>query len=160
MAVSNGGAIELINCKSQCPRCGSLETIPGGTFRETIEGLASLLQLSPNPLRDVEEIIDTLEEVKRKGSVLPLQSKSWNIQFKKWLPDALEKIGIYVGIFGVLHQALTKDPNVHIEYSPTFIQQYNQTLIYEQPTRQPEAAKKSLSKHKRGFGQYGREEIR
>jgi hypothetical protein len=157
MAVSNGGAIELINCKSQCPRCGSLESIPDGTFRETIEGIASLLQVSTNPLGDVKEILDTLEEVKRKGSILPLQSKSWYIQLRKWLPDTLEKIGIYAGILGVLHQVLTKDPSVHIEYSPTFVEQYNQTIIYEQPTLQPEATKKKIRRPEKGFGQYRRE---
>lgn len=157
MAVSNGAAIELINCKSQCPRCGSLESIPDGIFRETIEGIANLLQVSTNPLGDVKQILDTFEEVKRKGSILPLQSKPWYIQLRKWLPDTLEKVGIYAGILGVLHQVLAKDSSVQIEYSPTFIEQYNQAIIYEQPTRQPETIKKRIRRPEKGFGQYRRE---
>ena len=154
MAVSNGGTIIIRDCFAQCPKCGSIENIPDGTFKETVEGIARLLQKSQNPLKEVGEILSALEAGRSQGSVLPLLSKPWYILFKKWLPDTPEKIAAYVGIFGVIYQFLMKDPSVHIEYSPTFIDQYNQTIIYTQPTRQMDSKKRRSTNDGKGFAQY------
>ncbi|MFM9104190.1 MAG: hypothetical protein ACKOPS_23905, partial [Cyanobium sp.] len=91
MAVSNGGTITLENCYAQCPKCGSTESIPDGTFQETVEGIARLLQKSSNPLQEVGDILGALENSSRQGSVSPLQSRPWYLEFKKWLPDTPEK---------------------------------------------------------------------
>jgi hypothetical protein len=137
MAVSNGGTIAFENCYAQCPRCGSLESIPDGLFQETVEGIARLLRKSQNPLQEVGEILGALKDSSLQGSVSPLQSKPWYLTFKKWLPDTPEKIAAYVTIFAAMHQILTRNPSQHIEYSPTFIEQYNQTIIYPQPALKP-----------------------
>ena len=150
-------AITFENCYAQCPRCGSLESIPDGTFQETVEGIARLLRKSHNPLREVGEILGALEHSNRQGSVSPLQSRPWFLKFKKWLPGIPEKIAAYVTIFAAMHQILTRNPSQHIEYSPTFIDQYNQTIIYQQPTFKLQSeARKTPPKVDKGFGQYGR----
>ena len=140
----------------QCPRCGSLESIPDGTFRETVEGIATLLHQSQNPLKEAVEILGTLEDSRRQGSVVPLQSMPWFTQYKQWLPDTPEKIAAYVGIFAFMYQTLMKDPGLRIEYSPTFIEQYNQTIIYEQPVRQLDSKRGRAGRHDKGFGQHSR----
>ena len=156
MAVSNGGTISITNCYAQCPRCGSVESIPDGTFQETVEGIARLLLKSQDPLHEVSEIFEALEESRRQGNVSPLQSKPWYVRFKKWLPDSPEKIAAYLTIFLVVQQILTKNPSQHIEYSPTFIEQYNQTIVYPQPSQSKPKEKPKPKGKDKGFGQYGR----
>ncbi len=142
----------------QCPRCGSLESIPDVTIKATVQGIAQILRKSQNPLQDVAEILEALEDGRRKASVAPLQVKPWYEEVKKWLPGTPEKIAAYVTIFAAMQQILTRDPGQHIEYSPTFIEQYNQTIIYPQPPARmpPSEPKTNSSKVDKGFGQYGR----
>jgi hypothetical protein len=157
MAVSNGGTIILESCYAECPRCGSTESIPDGIIQETVEGIARLLQKSSNPLQEVGDILGALENSRQQGSVSPLQSRPWYLKFKKWLPDTPEKIAAYVTIFAAMHQILTKNPGQHIEYSPTFIEQYNQTIIYQQPALKPPSKTRKIEpKVDKGFAQYGR----
>lgn len=157
MAVSNGGTILLENCYAECPRCGSTESIPDGIIQETVEGIAKLLQKSSNPLQKVGDILSALENSREQGSVSSLQSRPWYLEFKKWLPDTPEKIAAYVTIFAAIHQILTNNPSQHIEYSPTFIEQYNQTIIYQQQALEPPSGtRKTKPKVDKGFGQYGR----
>ena len=154
MTASNGGAIIFTDYRARCPKCGSLENIPDGTFQATVDGVASLLLKSQNPLQEVSGILETLEDSRRQESIEPLRSKPWYLAFKKWLPDTPEKIAAYLTIYAAIHQILTKDPSQHIEYNPTFIEQYNQTIIYNTvpaDAKQPE--NKKPQKGSKGFGQ-------
>jgi hypothetical protein len=155
MAVANGGAITFSNYRAQCPRCGSLESIPDGTFQETVDGIAKLLLKSQNPLQEVGNILSAIQDGSRQGSISPLQSQPWYLQYKKWLPDSPKKLAYYAAIFTAIYQVLSKDPSQKIEYSPTFIENYNQTIVYPQPAypQTPEKAKRE-QRHDKGFGQY------
>lgn len=153
MTASNGGAIIITDYRARCPGCKSLENIPDGTFQETVDGVATLLLKSQNPLQEASDILETLEDSRQQGSIAPLKSKPWYLAFKKWLPDTPEKIAAYAAIFTVIHQSLTKDPGQRIEYSPTFIEQYNQTIIYNTPSTDPRQSKIQMPrKESKGFG--------
>jgi len=141
----------------QCPRCGSLESIPDVTIKATVEGIAKLLLKSQNPLQEVGNILSALQDGSRQGSISPLQSQPWYLPYKKWLPDSPKKLSYYAVIFAAIYQILSKDPAQKIEYSPTFIESYNQAIVYPQPvcSMTPEEARKERRPDK-GFGQYER----
>jgi len=158
MAVSNGGTININNYHALCTNCGSLVGIPDCTFQETVEGIGTLLLKSPNPLQEVTNILEALEDSKTKGNISPLQSRPWYQQFKKWLPDSPEKVAAYIAIFLFIQQMLARNPGQNIEYSPTFIEQFNQTIIYAPASTNssPSRIEQKPRKYNRGFGQYTR----
>jgi hypothetical protein len=153
MTASNCGAIIFTDYRVRCPKCGALESIPDGTSQATVDGVASLLLNSTNPLHGVSDILEALEDSRRQKTIAPLQSKSWYAAFKQWLPDTPEKIAAYITIFAAIHQILAKDPSQHIEYSPTFIEQYNQTIIYNAAPVDPrQSQNRKQQKESKGFG--------
>ena len=125
--LGSGSTVTLKGNKSQCPYCGSLENIPDGTFRGTVEGIVKILEQSENPLRKAGELLDVLEKAKRQADLEKIKSSSKFSVFKKWLPDSPEKIAAYIAIIYTIIQLLTREPKVSIQYD-IFINQYNQVI--------------------------------
>ncbi len=122
-----GSSATFIGDKSQCPFCGSVENIPDGTFRATVEGFAEILEQSKNPLDKARELLDALEKSKNIDDLAEIKKSSKFSEFKKWLPDTPEKIAAYIAIIFTIIQLLTQKPNIHIEYND-FVNQYNQVI--------------------------------
>ena len=117
----------FISNKSQCPFCGSMENIPDGTFRATVEGFVEILKQSKNPLNKAKELLEALEKSKNSDDLVEIKELSKFSEFKKWLPDTPEKIVAYISIICTIIQLLTQKPNIHIEYND-FVNQYNQVI--------------------------------
>lgn len=127
-----GSLATFVNNQSQCPYCGSMENIPDGNFKATVEGFIEILEQSENPLRDAKELFEALGRNKDKSSFDNLKKSSQFSQFKKWLPDSPEKLAAYVAIIYTVIQSLIQRPTVSVEnlkYDEVFIGQYNQTII-------------------------------
>lgn len=125
-----GASATFINNKSQCPFCYSMENIPDGTFKATVEGFISELKNVEDPLKKAKEIFEVLQKIKTSHDLLEIKQSTKFSKFKKWLPDSPEKIAAYIVIFSTLIQLLTKSPDTKIEYN-TFVNQYNQTVNIE-----------------------------
>lgn len=115
------------NCQSQCRFCGSMENIPDGTFRSTVEGFVKVLEIVDDPLGKAKELLNELQKSRTSGDLLKIQKSQNFTEFKKWLPDSPEKIAAYIAIIYTVVQILTKDPVQNFEYN-TFVNQYNQTI--------------------------------
>jgi len=126
-----GSSATFIGNKSQCPFCGSMENIPDGTFRATVEGFVEILEQSKNPLDKAKELLEALEKIKGSSDLAEIKKSSKFSEFKKWLPDSPEKIATYIAIIYTIIQLLTQKPDVHIEYNDFFISQYNQVINIE-----------------------------
>lgn len=118
-----GSSATFIGNKSRCPHCGSLENIPDGTFKDTVDGFIKILKGSENPLNDAKALLEDLE----KGDLKEIKESSKFSRFHKWIPDSPEKIAVYVAIVCAIVQLLTQKPDINIEYN-TFVSQYNQTI--------------------------------
>ncbi len=123
-----GSSATFIGNKSQCPFCGSMENIPDGTFKATVEGFVKILEQSQNPLNRAKELLEALEKSKGSGDLAEIKKSSKFSEFKKWLPDSPEKIAAYIAIIYTIIQLLMQKPNIHIEYNDFFISQYNQVI--------------------------------
>ena len=123
-----GSSATFINNKSQCPYCGSMENIPDGTFRSTIEGFTKILEASDNPIEKAKELLSELKKIKTIDDINSIKKSAKFEKFKDWLPNSPEKILVYISIISVIINLLIKNPETHIEYN-TFVNQYNQTII-------------------------------
>ena len=112
---------------SRCPFCGSVENIPDGTFRATVEGFIEILEGSENPLSKAKELLNVLEKSKSSDDLAEIKKSSKFSKFEKWIPNTPEKIAAYIAIVYTVIQLLTQNPNIHIEYN-NFINQYNQVI--------------------------------
>ena len=117
--------------KSQCPKCGSMENIPDGTFRGTVEGIASVLKQSNNPIATAKDLFEALEKSKTLEDLDKLKQSSKFYKFKKWLPDSPEKIAAYIAIVYAIFQFLLKNPTTAIQYDQQFIKVYNKCVILQ-----------------------------
>jgi Zn-dependent oligopeptidase len=115
----------FINNKSQCPFCHSMENVPDGTFRATVEGFINVLSQTGDPLKQANKLFDALQQAKSSTDLSALKRPPTLSQFSKWLPDSPEKIAAYLAIVYTIIQFLTSSPNVRIEYQ-AFVTQYNQ----------------------------------
>ena len=122
-----GSSATFLGNKSQCPFCGSMENIPDGTFRATVEGFVEILEQSKNPLDKAKELLEALEKSKSSDDLAEIKKLSKFSEFKKWLPDSPEKIAAYIAIIYTIVQLLIQKPNIRIEYND-FINQYNQVI--------------------------------
>ncbi len=122
-----GASTTFVGNLSQCPFCGSMENIPDGTFKGTVEGIAKILESSPNRLQTTKDLLEALEKSKTKKDLSRLKNSSQFSKFKKWIPDSLEKIYYYVIILQVIIQLLTKNPVIKIEINEV-INVYNQVV--------------------------------
>ena len=125
-----GSSATFIGNKSQCPFCGSMENVPDGTFRATVEGFVEILEQSKDPLNKARELLDALEKSKNSNDLSEIKESSKFSGFKKWLPNTPEKIAVYIAIVYTIIQLLTQKPDIHIEYND-FINQYNQVINTE-----------------------------
>lgn len=126
-----GTTVTLKGNLSQCPYCGSMESIPDGTFKGAVEGIVKLLDQSENPLSTAKDLLEALERSKNSNDLDKLKESSKYFKFKKWLPDTPEKIAAYIAIIYTIIQLLLHEPMVHIEYNQQFINIYNQKIILD-----------------------------
>lgn len=127
----SGSSATFIGNKSRCPSCGSMENIPDGTFKATVEGFIKILEQSPNSLDRAKELLEVLEKSKSSSDLVEIKKSSKFSDFKKWLPDSPEKIAAYIAIIYTIIQLLIQKPDIHIEYNDFFISQYNQVINIE-----------------------------
>ena len=123
-----GASATLIDNISHCPFCGSIENIPDGTFRGTVEGVIKILENSSNKLQAAKELLESLEKNSNITDLSKVKKSSKPSQFKKWLPDSPQKIAIYIAILQTIIQLLTKNPTIQIEYN-NFINIYNHVIV-------------------------------
>lgn len=125
-----GASATFVNNKTQCPFCHSMENIPDGTFRATVEGFINVLGQTDDPLKIATELFEALQKAKTLEDISNLKKLENFSKFKKWLPDSPEKIAAYIVIISTLIQLLTKSSSVQIDYN-TFVNQYNQAINIE-----------------------------
>ena len=63
-------------------------------------------------------------------------------------------VGVLTNTFIVLLVKKGRESDLH-EIAKTFIEQYNQTIIYTQPIRPMDSKMRRSTNHGKGFGQYG-----
>jgi hypothetical protein len=127
IAMGPGSSATFINNKSQCRYCGSIENIPDGKFRSTVEGFIKVLEDNPDPLKKAKELLEALQKSKTVDDLSAIKRSSSFFKLKKWIPNSPEKIAAYLAIIYTLIQLWTKTPNISIEYS-TFVNQYNKIV--------------------------------
>ena len=125
--IETQGIVTLKNNKSRCAFCHSMESIPDGTFKTTVEGFINILEQTDNPLKKANDLFESLQKVKTSEELSNLKKLNKFSKFKKWIPDSPEKIAAYIAIIYTIIQLLTQSPGVQIEYN-TFINQYNQII--------------------------------
>ncbi len=123
-----GATATLVGNLSQCQFCGSMEGIPDGTFKGTVEGIVKILESSPNKLQTAKDLLDSLEKIKNKDDLSKVKKSSKFAQLKKWIPNSPQKLYVYIAILQVIIQLLTKNPSIQIEYN-NFVNIYNQVII-------------------------------
>lgn len=129
ISMGPGSSATFISNRSQCPFCGSMENIPDGTFKATVEGFIQILEESEDPIQIAKELLHELQKVKTQEEITKVKELSKFEKLKIWLPNSPEKVAAYIAIIYTLIQVWTKNPEVHIEYN-TFINQYNQTVQF------------------------------
>jgi hypothetical protein len=127
--LGTGATIILKGNLAGCPFCGSMESIPDGTFRGTVNGIGRVLRQSENPVVTAKELFEALERSKTSKDLDGLKQSSKFSKFKKWLPDSPEKIAAYIAIAYTIFQLLLKEPNVVVQYNQQFISIYNDCFI-------------------------------
>jgi hypothetical protein len=129
IAIEGNATVNLQGNRSQCPYCGSMEQVPDGTFRNTVEGIVKVLSASSNPLQTVKQVLHDLEKAKKNNDVSSLDDSVPVTSFKQWLPNTPEKLAAYIAIFYTIYLLLSRQPAVNIEYNKIFINQYNSVII-------------------------------
>ena len=123
-----GSSATLISNKSQCPFCDSMENIPDGMFKATVDGFIEILKSSKNPLQDTKDILDGLEKAK---DTQDLSKVLYGDKIELFLKKNQLKIAIAIAILKVLVDLFTKQPNIEINNSiinQQFYNQYNQVI--------------------------------
>mgnify|MGYP001570516078 CR=1 FL=1 len=129
--LGTGSTVILKGNRAQCPWCGSMENIPDGTFRGTVEGIAKVLKQSENPVATAKELFEALERSRTPKDLEELKQSSKFSKFRKWLPDSPEKIAAYIAIAYTIFQLLLKEPNMVVQYNQQFISVYNECIILQ-----------------------------
>lgn len=123
-----GSSATFISNKSRCPFCGSMENVPDGTFKATVNGFIEILKSSKNPLQDAKDILDGLEKAKHTRD---LSKVLYRDKIEVFLKKNKFKIAIGIAILKILIGLLTKQPNIEINNSiinQQFYSQYNQVI--------------------------------
>lgn len=123
-----GATATFVGNLSQCPFCGSMENIPDGTFKGTVEGIVKILESSPNRLQTAKDLLEALDKSKSENDLVKIKRSSQFSKFRKWIPDSPQKLALYIAILHTIIQLLIKNPTVQIEYN-NFVNIYNQTTI-------------------------------
>jgi len=129
IGIAPGASATLYGNFSQCPNCGSMEQVPEGTFRVTIEGIIDYISQSTNPIQTAKEVLKELEESKIANYLEGSKKFKTADFFTKWSPNTPEKLAAYFAIVYTIYLFLTQQPPSNIEYNQTFINQYNQIII-------------------------------
>ncbi|MCK4592579.1 hypothetical protein KAT63_04045 [Candidatus Parcubacteria bacterium] len=127
IVMSPGSSATFINNKSQCIYCGSMENIPDGTFRSTVEGFIKILEDSGNPVQKAKELLEELQKNKTSDDLLKTKKSFRFSKYKKLIPSSRKDIAIYISIISVLIQLWKGTPDIHVEYD-VFVNQYNQNI--------------------------------
>lgn len=143
IAIEGNATVNLQGNISQCPYCGSMEQVPDGTFRNTVEGIVKVLSSSPNPIQTVKQVLSDLENAKKNNDVSSLNDSVALSSFKQWIPNTPEKLAAYIAIFYTIYLLLSQNPAVNIEYNQNFINQYNNVII-EQPIQKEKSQSKNV----------------
>ena len=114
--------------QAQCPWCGSMENIPDGTFKGTVEGIVRILESSPNRLQTTKDLLEALKKSKTENDLSKVKHSSQFSKFKKWIPDSLEKIYYYIVILQAIIQLLTRNPVIKIDVN-NVMNIYNQIVV-------------------------------
>ena len=123
--------ITLINNKSQCPFCGSMENIPDGTFTATVNGFVDILRGSKNPLQEALDIYNGLKNVKSYGD---LSKVIHGDKIEQFLKINKVKIAVGIAIIKVIIDLLNSQPTVELNnniINQQFYNQYNQIIKIE-----------------------------
>lgn len=123
-----GATIILKGNRARCPFCGSMENMPNGTFRGTVEGIVKILESSPNRLQTAKDLLEALGRSKTENDLSKLKHSSRFSKFKKWIPDSLEKIYYYIVILQAIILLLTRNPVIKIEVN-NVMSIYNQIVV-------------------------------
>lgn len=123
-----GATATFVGNLSQCPFCGSTESIPDGTFKGTVEGIVKILEDSPDRLQTAKDLLEAFEKSKSKSDLSKVKHSSQFSKFKEWIPDSPQKLYVYIAILQVIIQLLTKNPSIQIEYN-TIVNIYNRVVI-------------------------------
>ena len=115
------------NCKARCPYCESMENIPDGTFRTTVEEFIEILRKSDDPIKDSYELLEKLKESKSENDLTVIKQSARFIKFSDWIPNTPERIAAYIAIVYTIMTLLMQKPDVNIEYN-TIVNQYNNTI--------------------------------
>lgn len=91
-----GATATFAGNRSQCPYCGSMENIPDGTFRGTVEGIVKILESSPNRLQTAKDLLESLEKSKSANDLSKVKRSSQFSKFRKWIPDSPQKLAVYI----------------------------------------------------------------
>lgn len=123
-----GATATLKSNITQCPFCRSMENIPDGTFRGTVEGIVKILEDSPNRLQTAKDLLKSLQESKTNEDLSKVRHSSKYAKYKKWIPDSLEKIYYFIVILQAIIQLLIRNPVIKIEIN-NVINSYNQIVV-------------------------------
>lgn len=129
MFMGAGSSVTLINNKSQCTFCGSMENIPDGIFTATVNEFVDILRGSKNPLQEALDIYDSLKNVK---SYDDLSSVLYGDKIEQFLKRNKVKIGVGIAIIKVLIDLLNTQPGTEINnniINQQFYNQYNNQII-------------------------------
>ena len=119
-----GATIILERNHAQCPFCGSMESIPDGAFKGTVEGIVKILENSSNRLQTAKDLLEALDKSKSENDLIKIKHSSQFSKFKKWIPDSPQKLAVYIAILNTIIQLLIKNPTIQIEYN-NFVSIYN-----------------------------------
>lgn len=120
-----GASATLANNKARCPFCGSLENIPNGAFKATVDGFVDILKDSKNPLKDAKDILNKLE---KKGNLSNIPSKD---KIERILQKNKLKITVAIAVLEVIINLLSKNPSTKIDniiINQAFYTEYNQII--------------------------------
>jgi len=123
-----GATATFVGNLSQCPFCGSMENIPDGTFRGSVEGIVKILESSTNRLQTAKALLEALEKSKSENDLSKVKHSSQFSRFKRWIPDSLEKIYYYIVILQAIILLLTRNPVIKIEVN-NVMNIYNQIIV-------------------------------
>ena len=77
-------------CKTNCPFCNSIESIPDGTFKATFDGIVRILEVSETPLRDARELLQALKRSKNEEDLRKINQFFPNINYEYPLNPSYE----------------------------------------------------------------------
>jgi len=127
ICIEGNSSITFNNCVSNCPFCGSSQSIPDGVFKDTVEGFIEFFRGSDSSLKNANELFNALQKIETPQDLEEIKRSKQFEELKKWLPNSPEKIAAYIAIAYTIVQMFTKSPSTSINYN-SFVEQYNETI--------------------------------